>query len=144
MEYKFIRRKEDITILALNALGSRRVVTARYEQTHTAPGTFVIHLKGKIFGQTWWTVVAEETLTQPLRLSPGNHSTASRSNWHCTGSPQQLQLNRSTLDTGYAKGHTSIVDFIVAKFFQENIRNLSQTQSLKTLNVEGYNGDPVQ
>lgn len=121
MENELVGREEQATVEALDALGTRRVVARGHEGATTTPSALMDHREGEIFGQPRRSVIAQKGLAEPLGFPSGDHATPSAADGHCPSSTQDLQLDRSTLDTSDSKGHTAIVYFIVAKLFQQRV-----------------------
>lgn len=53
-------------------------------------------------------------------------------------------MDGSTLDTGNAQGHPSIVDFVVGKLFQEGIGDLCEAETLLGFDEEGHDWNAVE
>lgn len=77
MEDEFVGGEEEATEGALDALGSRRVVTRRQEGAATPPSTLVVHREREVLRQARRSVVSQEGFAEPLGLSACNHAAAS-------------------------------------------------------------------
>lgn len=124
VEYELVGREEQPAHGAPDALGPGRVVPRRQERTAAAPRTLMVHRERKVLGQAGWRVVTQERIAQPLRLTPGDHTTPARRHRHGTRPAQHLQLHRRALHTRDAQRHSPIVDLVVAEPVQQRVTDL--------------------
>lgn len=144
MEYEFIWRKIHAAVGTLDALGPGAVVSGRDEAASTSPGAFVGHVKGKIFWKFWRRVASQEGLAKSLGFAFSDHSAASGGDWHRSGSPQYLQLDRGALDAGDAQRHTPVVYLVVAVILQQGVGYLRKAKSLLAVYHQRHNRYSVQ
>ena len=135
-----VRREEYGTEGALDTLGPGGVVPGGDELSPAAPGTVVQDLEGEVVREARRRVVSQETLAESLRLPPGDHPAPPGGDGHGPRPPEDLQLDRSALDTGDPQRHPSVVDLVVGIILEESVGDLGQTQSL--LGVHHQTDDP--